>query len=465
MGDSTTKLAKLAEIGINSMREMRRMRESPTRILKEKQTPVLEETVQEEELVVLDEESAVDPEDIVEETIPEEIVTEENAIIESIVDAYNSNEDYYPDLENVRMVAKLIQKQLNNYSDDEKLLRAAVLITHLSTNTYVGSHSYTFRKEVVVDGIWDVSRLLEGDYIWPEVYNNALMDVEMKNKYEELDKSEVSRVMDILRTGKQIPNGDGMICYTTPSNACNGLRTCKITANKEIIIPGMENSKPVGFCFKREVLYDIFLTQKVPINPRTGEEFPPILVQGVYKKYKGELLMRTYYLETILDEQSNNPIVVSKEQAQEESEQAQEESEQAQEESEQQEKSEEEQLSEIDAQEAAEDQEEEQREETEERELEEAANEEEESLRKETEQVEEQEAEATQEAQAEADAEDAALEAETSAANAEEEAEIEEAEAEENAENIALAVETEEANTEDSKQETQQQEEETQQEV
>ena len=458
MGDSTTKLAKLAEIGINSMREMRRMRESPTRILKEKQTPVLEETVQEEELVVLDEESAVDPEDIVEETIPEEIVTEENAIIESIVDAYNSNEDYYPDLENVRMVAKLIQKQLNNYSDDEKLLRAAVLITHLSTNTYVGSHSYTFRKEVVVDGIWDVSRLLEGDYIWPEVYNNALMDVEMKNKYEELDKSEVSRVMDILRTGKQIPNGDGMICYTTPSNACNGLRTCKITANKEIIIPGMENSKPVGFCFKREVLYDIFLTQKVPINPRTGEEFPPILVQGVYKKYKGELLMRTYYLETILDEQSNNPIVVSKEQAQEESEQAQEESEQ-------QEKSEEEQLSEIDAQEAAEDQEEEQREETEERELEEAANEEEESLRKETEQVEEQEAEATQEAQAEADAEDAALEAETSAANAEEEAEIEEAEAEENAENIALAVETEEANTEDSKQETQQQEEETQQEV
>jgi hypothetical protein len=226
---------------------------------------------------------------------------QEDAILEALVAALDSNEDMHVDKTRSRAVARRIRDDLANY--DDELVRAAIFVTHLSVGTFPGMHSYTFRHEVVVDGAYDVARLFERDYVWPEVYNNNLLADDMKLAYAKLDDSEIGRVRGLLEHDEPLPPHSSMVCYTN-NGACDGMRKCSVTAKREIIVPGMDDGKPVGYCFQRDVLFDVLLTQTTPANPRTGEAFPPQLVANMYRKYKGELLMRAYYLETSVASQA-----------------------------------------------------------------------------------------------------------------------------------------------------------------
>jgi hypothetical protein len=227
--------------------------------------------------------------------LEEEQPAVQDAILEALVAALDSNEDMHVDKARSREVARRIRCDLARH--DDEIVRAAIFVTHLSVGTFPGMHSYTFRHVVVVDGAYDVDRLFERDYVWPEVYNNNLLADDMKLAYAKLDESEIGRVRGLLEHGEALPPHSSMVCYTN-NGACDGMRKCEITARREIIVPGMQDSKPVGYCFQRDVLFDVLLTQTTPANPRTGEAFPPQLVASMYRKYKGELLMRTYYLET-----------------------------------------------------------------------------------------------------------------------------------------------------------------------
>lgn len=155
------------------------------------------------------------------------------------------------------------------------------------------------------------------------MYNNRLLTEQMKAAYAKLDEMEIARVRAELESGDDVREADTgpLVCYTT-NGACTGLRRCALTAKKTITVPGMEDDRPVGYCFERDVLFDALLTESAPANPYNGEALPEVFVRSLGKKYMAELLMRAYYLETIAaeeaggeDEASSEPESVTSEEA------------------------------------------------------------------------------------------------------------------------------------------------------
>jgi hypothetical protein len=325
--DNEKDLERLTRLGLSAMREMRQLRASPTRTLLSSHNNVLEETIVAEEVeeeqptttddtsssaeveepeeeagdVEPEEDDVEEPEEEAGDVEPEEEPKEEepqqvqDTLLTALEAAYASNEDMYVDPASIPERARRVRDELEAYQDRD--LRAAIFVSHLWTGCFPGMHAYTFRHEVVVDDEYDLDRLLDKDYVWPEVFNNAMMPMAMKLAYGKVDESELARVRGILERGEPLPPHNSLVCYTT-DKACRDIKRCRITPNKEVILPGMQDDKPVGFCFKREVLFDILLTQQTPVNPRNREAIPPVLVKSIYDKYRGELLMRAYYLES-----------------------------------------------------------------------------------------------------------------------------------------------------------------------
>jgi hypothetical protein len=236
---------------------------------------------------------------------------ENPALLRSIEASYMSNGDLFVDLDSVPERAKKLYFDLLSHKD--YMWRAAILLAHLHTATFTGANSYTLREAIINNNEYDIGRLHERNYVWPEVYNNKLFDAAQVDRLSRFEHKEIEGVHQKLVRGEPLPMDldQGMICYTTqdipkdtivkdsPSKeTCRGIRPCPIMRKREIMIPGTHNSKAVAYCFAPEVIYDILLTEKTPKNPETSEVFPKHLTTQLYDKYKVEINMRAYYLES-----------------------------------------------------------------------------------------------------------------------------------------------------------------------
>lgn len=218
-----------------------------------------------------------------------------NNLLESLTNAYMSDSiAKQKGLSSVKSKIKTLYRNL--MEGDDYIQDIAIVIVHLYKPNFIGAHSYTFRREVVVKNVYDLSRLDDLSYIWPEVFNNKYLgeDKEKVDKYKKFHMEEVKRMRELLSNGKTIEPSeeDDQICYE--DGKC-GPTACKLVTKREIYMPEMHEGKVKGYCFDNDTLFDIILSSTVPINPYTKNPFPEHLVKNVKQKYKDELLMRAYF--------------------------------------------------------------------------------------------------------------------------------------------------------------------------
>lgn len=272
---------------------------TPVAILADAQKKL--EYILEEEKSILEEESLT----IKDESVSESISDSDNVLLISLKNAYMSNIIARQIGEKVcnKRIKVLYNKLLkgNNYYGD-----FSIVITHLYSAKFVGNYSYTFKREIIIKNEYDLRRLDNKKYVWPEVFNNIEILKEktfVVNILKLLD-AEYRSIEEILRSGKIIHpyTGEERVCYK-PVDNCT-LETCKLVKEKVIYMPELNKDKQVvAYCFEETQLFDIILANIIPINPFTKKPFPKHLVDGMRQKYKNELLMRAYYLLELSEEQ------------------------------------------------------------------------------------------------------------------------------------------------------------------
>lgn len=218
-----------------------------------------------------------------------------NYLLESLMNAYMSDPvARQRGLESAKPKIKTLYKNLMEGSD--YIHDFAIVIVHLYRPSFVGAHSYTFRREVIVRDVYDLTRLDNLMYTWPEVFNNKFLmgDKDKITKYKNFHISEVKKMEELLSAGKIVEpaDEDQQICYQ--EDEC-GPKACKLKIKREIFMPEFEDGKVKGYCFDNDTLFDIILSSQNPINPYTKKPFSPHLVESVKKKYGDELLMRAYF--------------------------------------------------------------------------------------------------------------------------------------------------------------------------